>query len=226
MAENITQSDKVYEYVLDKIKTNKWAEGEKIYSENKLSERLEVSRIAVREALEKFSALGILEKKKGAGTYVSKIDISSIVGNIVPLMTLQSMDILHVLKFRLHFEQGNIIEFMKNCTEEDIDELTSVYDEMKAHSTDSEDFYTADYRFHTIIARGTGNPIVISINEILTGILVASQELVNTKIGPEIGLRYHKSILEAIKSGDIELAVLMMKRHIEATIDSIQETKQ
>lgn len=222
MIDNTTQSDKVYEYVLDKIKNNEWSKGERIYSENMLSERLEVSRIAVREALEKFAALGILEKKKGAGTYVSEIDISSIFGKIVPLMTLQSMDLLHVLKFRLHFEQGNVIEFMKNCSEEDVEELSRIYEEMKLHSKDSEDFYTADYKFHMVIARGTGNPLVISINEILTGILVASQEIVNTKIGPEIGLKYHKAILDAIKSKDTEHAALLMKRHVESTIECIQ----
>lgn len=221
MAEN-TQSNKVYEYVLQKIKTNKWVTGERIYSENELCKRLEVSRIAVRGALEKLSALGILEKKKGAGTYVSEIDISSIVGNIVPLMTLKPMDILDVLRFRLYFETGNINEFMKYHDAEDVERLKATYEQMKIHVTDNKDFYIADFEFHTIIAEGTKNPIVISINEMLTGILVASQELTNLRIGPEIGLKYHGDIIDAIEQDDSEMATLLMTRHIEATIRCIE----
>ncbi len=217
-----TQSNKVYEYVLDKIKTNKWTHGEKIYSENELCKKLDVSRIAVREALEKFSALGILEKKQGAGTFVSEIDISSFVGNTMPLVTLKPGDILEVLKFRQYFERGNIIEFMKHHTQSDVEELKEAYLTMKEHAKDNEDFYVADFEFHKIIARGTKNPIIISINEMLTGILFESQGLINLKIGPEIGLKYHNDILKAIMQEDTEMAALLMTRHIEATIKSIE----
>lgn len=221
MAEN-TQSNKVYEYVLNKIKTKTWTYGDKIYSEHELCKKLDVSRIAVREALEKFSALGILEKKQGAGTFVSEIDISSFVGNIMPLITLKPVDILEVLKFRQYFERGNIIEFMKYHEKSDVEELQVVYSTMMEHSKDSEDFYIADFEFHKIIARGTKNPIIISINEMLTGILVASQSLINLKIGPGIGLKYHKDILNAIIQDDSEMAALLMTRHIEATIKSVE----
>lgn len=223
MAEN-TQSNKAYEYILHNIKTNKWVSGEKIYSENVLCKKVDVSRIAVRGALDKLSALGILEKRKGAGTYVSDIDISNIVGNIVPLMTLKPMDIMDVLRFRLYFEPANINEFMKNHEQVDVDELKETYIQMKKHTEDNQDFYVADFEFHTIVARGTKNPIVISINEMLTGILVASQELTNLKIGPEIGLKYHRDIIQAIEEGDSEMATLVMTRHIEATIRRLENT--
>ena len=57
----------------------------------------------------------------------------------------------------------------------------------------------------------------------LTGVLFTSQELTNLKIGPEIGLKYHRDILNAMEKGDSEMASLLMKRHIEATIQCIEE---
>ena len=224
MAEN-TQSNKVYEYVLDGIKTNKWVPGERIYSENILCEKLDVSRIAVREALEKIAALGILEKRKGAGTYVCDIDMSKILANIVPLMTLRPMDIMDVLRFRLYFEPGNVIEFMKNHSPEDVKELKDTYESMKSHIEDNKVFYTSDYEFHRLIAKGTKNQIVISINEMLTGVLVSSQEMINLTVGPEIGLKFHGDILKAIMDNDTQMASLLMTRHIEATINCIEEKK-
>lgn len=45
----------------------------KVTSENKISSELDVSRVAVRQAMDKLIALGLLNKRKGSGTYVNKI---------------------------------------------------------------------------------------------------------------------------------------------------------
>jgi DNA-binding FadR family transcriptional regulator len=222
MAEN-TQSNKVYEYILQQIKDSIWETGDRIYSEKELCEKLSVSRIAVRAALDKLSALGILEKRKGSGSYVSEIDLRSIVGNIVPLMALKAMDIVDVLSFRLYFEQGNVIEFMRNHDEGDVEALKNTYRIMQDNMDDHDVFDSADFDFHRIIAKGTHNPIVISINDMLTGIIKASLKLTYVNIGPEMGLRFHKRIIEAIEQKDSEMATLFMRRHIEDCTECIKE---
>lgn len=221
MAEN-SQKKKVYNFVIEQIKGNRWMPGEKIYTEKELCEKLDVSRIAVREALGQCAALGILEKRKGAGTYISKINISSVLENIVPLMSIRVPELMDVLRFRLYFEPGNTVEFLKSCTEEDIEELEDTYRRMLANSTERDAFYSADYEFHALLARGTGNPVVISISNMLTGVLMSSQRMTNLKIGPEVGLKYHKEILTAIRDRDAEMAALLMTRHIEATIQHVE----
>ncbi len=47
-------------------------------------------------------------------------------------------------------------------------------------------------------------------------------KLTNLKIGPEIGLKYHQEIINAIKNNDSEMAALLMTRHIEATIRRVE----
>ncbi|HWQ80082.1 MAG TPA: FCD domain-containing protein, partial [Anaerovoracaceae bacterium] len=118
------------------------------------------------------------------------------------------------------------IEFMKSYDEKDVEELENTYARMQAKVSENKDFYIADYEFHKIIAKGTKNPIVISINEMLTGVLVASQELTNLKIGPDIGLAYHKEIIDAIKKNDSQMAALLMTRHIEATIKCVEDANE
>jgi GntR family transcriptional repressor for pyruvate dehydrogenase complex len=218
---NNSQRQKVYDFVIEQIKSRKWNPGERIMTEMELCEMLNVSRIAVREALGQCSALGILEKRKGSGTYVCEINISNILRNIVPLMTLNHLDILDVLKFRLWFEPGNVVEFVRRCEQKDIDELETTYEQMYKERK-SKDFHVADYKFHEIIAKGTGNPIVIAVNEMLTGVLLSSQEMINLAVGPEIGLMYHKDIIKVIKNRDSQMASLLMKRHIEATINAVK----
>ncbi len=218
---NDTLSKVVYDFILEEIRQQRWKTGDKIYSEMKLCEELSVSRIAVREALEQCVALGVLEKKKGSGTYVAEINLLNILENVVPLMNLQPMDLMDVLKFRLQFEPGNVIEFINNCNEQHIQELIECHEKM-VKLADQPEFYSEDYKFHGIIAKGTNNPIVVSINTLLIGVLETSQSMTNLKIGSEIGLRYHGRILEAIINKDVEIASLLMKRHIEETIDALE----
>ena len=218
-----SQAKKVYDYVIGQIGLGRWNPGDQIMTEMELCEELDVSRIAVREALGQCSALGVLEKRKGSGTFVCEINISNILKNIVPLMTLNRLDLMDVLKFRLSFESGNVIEFVRHCTQQDIEELERTYDEMTGHKLDAS-FYTADYKFHEIIARGTNNPLVIAVNELLTGVLLSSQELTNLAVGPEIGLSFHKDIINAIKNRDSQMAALIMTRHIEATITAVEQS--
>ena len=218
-----SQAKKVYDYVIGQIGLGRWNPGDQIMTEMELCEELDVSRIAVREALGQCSALGVLEKRKGSGTFVCEINISNILKNIVPLMTLNRLDLMDVLKFRLSFESGNVIEFVRHCTQQDIEELERTYDEMTGHKLDAS-FYTADYKFHEITARGTNNPLVIAVNELLTGVLLSSQELTNLAVGPEIGLSVHKDIIKKKKNRDSQMAALIMTRHIEATITAVEQS--
>ncbi len=221
----LSPSTKVYDYVIAQIKSGVWKAGDQIFTEKTLGEQLGVSRIAVREALEKCSALGILKKQKGAGSFVAEIDIRSILQNVVPLMTLCPMDLLDVLSFRLHFEPANVVEFMKYCTDESVENLEQTYEAMRSNKGHRA-FFEADYRFHAQLAEGTRNPIIISINQMLTDVLWYSQEMTNLEVGPEVGLKYHRDILDAIQARDAQLAELLMTRHIEATIGVVKATRE
>jgi DNA-binding FadR family transcriptional regulator len=111
---------------------------------------------------------------------------------------------------------------MSNHEPGDIDELKETYELMNRDLEDFQNFNLADLRFHTIIARGTKNPIVISIYEMITGILEASMNLSYGKIGSEVCAKFHADIIDAIERGDEEMATLLMKRHIEENIDHIK----
>ncbi len=57
-------SDKVLEKIQEKIFSGEWKPGQKIMSETKLSQELDVSRVSVREAIEKLATLNIVSKNK------------------------------------------------------------------------------------------------------------------------------------------------------------------
>src|SRR5512142_74834 len=58
------------EQIRELIANNSWAKGEKLPNEQELSKQLNVSRSSVREALRILEAEGLVEAKRGLGTYV------------------------------------------------------------------------------------------------------------------------------------------------------------
>jgi GntR family transcriptional regulator len=54
------------------IESRKWCAGEQIPNETKLAERFGVSKITVRQALQKLSDLGYIHREQGRGTFVAR----------------------------------------------------------------------------------------------------------------------------------------------------------
>ncbi len=79
------------------------------------------------------------------------------------------------------------------------------------------------FLFHSMIAEGTNNPVVIRVNDILLSILEEQQLVLNKKIGSKIGKEFHRQILDAIAIRDSELASLLMLRHIDSAIKKLEE---
>ena len=87
----------------------------------------------------------------------------------------------------------------------------------------SQEYAVADLEFHRLIGVGSGNSLVIRLNDIMLNLLMAQQIKTNQYLGPAGGLYEHKKILEAIRNRDAEVAGLYMKRHIQVTIDRIRQ---
>ena len=74
------------------IQTGKYAPGQKIPTELELSEYYQVSRVTVRSALESLVKRGLLERKRGKGTFVAQSRMSRSIVNDISFtdMCLQS----------------------------------------------------------------------------------------------------------------------------------------
>ena len=65
---NIT--DQVMKHIKEKIIIGKWAVESRIPSENELCRELGYSRTSIRSAIQRYNELGVLESRRGSGTYV------------------------------------------------------------------------------------------------------------------------------------------------------------
>ena len=76
-------SDRLYEMIVDE---QRYAPGSKLPNENELSRNLQVSRTTLREAISFLVAQGVLEIRRGKGTFVAEelpaagLDLTSLAG--------------------------------------------------------------------------------------------------------------------------------------------------
>ena len=229
LATNIadTPSNKVHSFILGKIQSGEWPLNSKIMTENRLCETLGVSRVAVREAIERLSALGLLSKKQGSGTFVAEVRMADFVNSLFPVMHVDKKDILTILEFRRCFEFGMVDMFTKHHTPEELQSLEANFIEyseaIAAGNADPERTGELDYQFHRIIALGTHNVFAIKTCEMVMEIM--RQHLlyfsVSNTCHTEEAVQYHREIVRAIKMGESAIAAQYMRRHIELVIERI-----
>lgn len=212
----------VYKMIEEKILSQEWTPGMKITSENQLAQELCVSRMSVREAIEKMVALDVLTKRQGEGTFVNQLSASTYLNSLIPMILLDQDNLVDILEFRLVIEVDSARLCAERCDEEVIDSLEQCYNDMCIYQNEQDRFANADHRFHMHIARGTKNSLLIKVNSILTDLWKFHQKELNRFLGPRGGIHEHRKILDAIKENDAELAGLFMHRHISRTLEEIR----
>lgn len=198
-----------------------WGPGSKIPSENELADLFDVSRITVRQALQKLNALGLIETRLGDGSYVRDLNVGDSMNALIPVMYLGEQTASDVFEFRQIIETGCTRLAVKRATERDIEELKSILVKMTKcrDNSDIKNFSKADLEFHLKIAQITRNTLFIKTNSILQDVLEQSMDDVIDKMGFENGLYYHEQIIKAIEDRNEEKAAEMMKEHIEKNLD-------
>ena len=189
----------VFEQLLSQITTGKWKPGEKIPSENELTSIMGVSRISVREAIQKLAAMDLVETYRGKGTFVKEFTTNNYLKSLTPMLLMTPDDILFVVEYRRILEVGIIDLYTRNPTSRDIAFLTKQY-----YRTNLKKYTKYDLEFHMKLYEMTGNPFIIKISNLVYDILSAAMKEAVTERGAEEGIEFHSAMLEYIRKGEID----------------------
>lgn len=173
--EKLNLSDIIASEIKDRIINNIWKVGDKIPSENKLSEEFEVNRLTIRLAINKLNALGVLETKTGEGTYVKKINLYNYINQLIPFI-ISSNEINHILEFektvlnllkgkiKLDNDEKEYINKIIISTRINIKKIESLYDITKSYDKDILKSLATDYfEVKKILFQKTSNSLIKSI---------------------------------------------------------------
>ena len=219
--QKVNAVEQVFEQMQGLLIDGTWAPGDKLPSENDLSDAFGVSRMTVRQSMQKLKALGLIETRTGSGSYVREINPEDSLNNLIPLMYIGKPSQTHVFQFREMIDSESVRLATLSANDAELKQLQSILDKMqKAAATDNADeFSKCDLNFHLQIVHMTHNPMIVKAYDILINVLTESMRSVIDKMKYKQALSYHKRILDAMKKQDADLAEQLMHEHIKKNYD-------
>lgn len=187
--------------------------GEKIPNEYELAQRFGVGRSTIREAVKSLATKGIVEVRRGSGTYV----VSTCSMEKDPLGLEKFTDkyklALELFEVRLMLEPEIAALASEYATPEEKEELKRLCDKTEELYLAGEDHTKADVEFHTCIARCSGNRVVEQLLPIIQTAVVTFVNLTHRRLMEET-IETHRAVLEAIMKGDSVGARCAMIMHL------------
>ena len=218
---NVTEQ--VVQYFKDNINAGNWAVGEKIPSENRLTETLGVSRASVRTAIQYLAALGVLESRHGKGTFLLEDHVDEHTGSQTKITAQDCQDIEKVLEFRRIVESEACYLAAERATPELVAELAEDLEEMYRNKKNPESFVSADIKFHAAICRASQNPLIEKSMLKVFEENRRDHDQMNVIFGYEDGIYYHGLILKAIKEKNANKAREIMFEHLQNAINRLAD---
>jgi GntR family transcriptional regulator, transcriptional repressor for pyruvate dehydrogenase complex len=220
----LTLSQRIERKIEEAIRQKKLIPGNKLPSEKELCAQFAVSRTALREALRRLSARGLIDIRKGSGIYITELKIEDAINSLHLFYDLRfnSDLILKIIEVRRLFEPEIARLAARNRTEGDIKTLIKNQTDLKKCNPDNTQLEVdLINRFHMNLSKSTGNPIIIISIEPVYSLLPRMRNLIygNIEGEKEYTLKYQDELISALKSKDsnraYEVSVALLDRNME-----------
>ena len=202
----------VTDEAIDKIKgmivSGELRPGDRLPKEADLAERLGLSRSSLREAVKALSLIRVLDVRQGDGTYVTSLEPELLLDAMTFVVDFHRDDtVLRFLEVRRILEPAATAMAAQHMSDEEIAGLRALLDEL-GDDTDVEALVANDLEFHRRIAAGSGNPVLCSLIDGLSGPTTRARVWRGlTQEGAVARTReQHVAIYEAIAAREPELA--------------------
>ena len=213
--ENQAIQNGIISKIRDLINYKNLEPGDKLPSERMLSEKFEVSRSNVREAIQKLEFYGILKSKPQSGTFIADIGQVAMNGMIEDILRLEDPDFKSLVETRILLELKTARLAARRRTNEDLRQMEEALEAYSEKVLNGEDAVQEDLLFHLAIAKASGNSTMNTFMLIITPEIITNFEKYHVcdKNQAVLGINEHNEIYEAIKAQNPDLAKQKMKEH-------------
>jgi GntR family transcriptional regulator, transcriptional repressor for pyruvate dehydrogenase complex len=191
--------------------------GDRLPPERDLAKLFGVSRPTLRAGIRSLAAVGVLQSRQGAGTFVVDADGPPALDS----GPLRLMAALHGFTTAEMFEARQSIEMaIAGLAAERAtgDQMASIAEElagMYASIDEPEQYLVHDMRFHQTVAAASGNRILTALmNMVATILFDVRRKTVNRAHDLKESAEMHRQIYRAIRERSPESARLAMRDHL------------
>ncbi|WP_409970116.1 FadR/GntR family transcriptional regulator [Bengtsoniella intestinalis] len=200
-----TVVDKIIHKIRDAIGRGRFAMGDKLPTEFELMEELHVSRNSLREAMKILTAMGIVEIKRGDGTYICSEIRPNIMDFMVYSMLLEDSNPEEIIELRQTLDEDVLEMAVLRATDQDIQALEEIMAQMRTCFTtgDLRGASKVDYQFHMCLATASHNKF---LSRIVTGVYGLFEGSIENNICSEAQFakadHHHQEMLDCLKDRD------------------------
>jgi GntR family transcriptional regulator, transcriptional repressor for pyruvate dehydrogenase complex len=217
---DVLQHRKLYEQVVERIRdrilSGELKSGDQLPNERSLGEQFGVSRTVIREAMKTLIENGLVEVRRGQGTFVVDSTADALKQSLRRMMGLASGQLVdEMVEVRELLEPEFAARAALRRDDVDVTALRDAIHEMELSLDDAEAFIEADNRFHIALAVATHNHLAPRLLDWVVDLLQELRgKIFHVAGGPERGQRHHRAILAALEAGDAQGARQAMLAHL------------
>ncbi len=212
--------DSVIGTIRDLLLTRRLKPGDRLPNEIELTSRLGTSRGSVREAMKVLSSYGIVDIRRGDGTYISQVASNRVFDHLLFQMLLGETDKRQLMELRELTEIGIIDLVIANAGKDDIACIREAHlrmsERVASQETDSSRLTELDLGFHRAIGAATRNELIRKIYDFTLDLFAPS--IKKTHDLPDKGrnaLVHHERILEGLEARDRERTEAAVRESIK-----------
>ena len=209
-------------YLQRAIEMGAYSEGDRLPPERQLAATFQAARSTVRRALDQLEKAGLVSRRLGSGTFVG----ASAASNRRQVDLADQVSPLQLIEARLAVEPFTTRLAVLHATRRNLDDMEIVLKHAEESVGDKDSFSKWDGEFHLLIARASGNPLLINVYRQINHVRLHAQwDAMKEKIlTPDvIGAynRQHRGIFNALNERDAQKAYALITEHLEKARDDL-----
>jgi GntR family transcriptional repressor for pyruvate dehydrogenase complex len=216
----VALTDEAIAQIRSMIQSGELKPGDRLPTEPQLAAQIGLSRSGVREAVKVLESARVLDVRRGDGTYVTSLAPRLLLEGLgLAVELLQDDTLLEVMEVRRVLEPAATGIAALRMSDDDLDALARILDDMRAAADDHEKLILFDTAFHRTVVAATGNETLTSLLEGLSGRTVRARVwrgLIENKAA-HTTVEEHHAIYVALRSRDQLLAQAAALLHVNSS---------
>ncbi len=214
---SVAATEQVAEYIRQLILHGELRPGQRLPPERDLVCRLGLSRTSVRAGLQALANRGVLLIRPGLGTFVADGPLVLDSQQFHFLSALHGFTVHEMFEVRRTLESGAAAMAAQRATGDDLVAMSDAVADMLVAVTERDHvaFLAHDVRFHHAVAHASGNPMLVSIiNMVSDTFFEACRRAVHHLGDLHAIANAHRQIYRAIRAHDAAAASQRMIEHL------------
>ncbi|GAA1434913.1 GntR family transcriptional regulator [Microlunatus lacustris] len=223
-----TMAGNVAERLVTAIAVGTYSPGERLPPERELAARLAVSRVTVRQALQRVAELGLVESRRGrgGGTFVTAVAWH----DVAPAEARRTLEV-ELPRLRELFDYRCLVEGMiaraaaLRRTAADVEQLEGALEEFRRTGADMALARALDRRLHGLVCAAAQNRHLVALSAHLT--TAATLGFGAEPYEPDFfvrALHEHEELVGAVVTGDAERAQEVATAHFALTYVTMEHS--